>query len=290
MSSDFFVTYVPDRSTCTYVRRVCDLSAVASNCSARTIEQPEINEFAHCLVASRIGVRPVAVPCRRHCRSRTAIGQSHDGTIFHERVEVDHTVEVRLRADPFVQRKPLRFVGRGPAGPRGRSATRDHRGADDLDSPGAHQGYDLLRSSNYLCCGEVAGYVVRAHEEYDVRNAGTVENIPLQTLEPRGTVTPTQHTVPGDRRDRDGLLLPFRPRGEPRRKHVAPTLVEIGLHDPFVIARAAAAVRNPGGENDDGPSGFRRVHVQCRDPVERPLPGVEGRDLRGRLEARCGRI
>src|SRR5947208_500379 len=93
MSSDFFVTYVPDRSTCTYVRRVCDLSAVASNCSARTIEQPEINEFAYCFVASRIGVRPVAVPCRRHCRSRTAIGQSHDGPIFHERVEVDHTVE-----------------------------------------------------------------------------------------------------------------------------------------------------------------------------------------------------
>ena len=77
-----------------------------------------------------------------------------------------------------------------------------------------------------------------------MRKAGTVENIPLQTLERRGTVPPTEHTVPGDRRNRDGLLLPLRPRGEPGRKHVAPTLVEIGLHDPLVIARAAAAVRN----------------------------------------------
>src|SRR5439155_10957586 len=138
--------------------------------------------------------------------------------------------------------------------------------------------------------GEVAGYVVRAHEEYDVRNAGTVENIPLQTLERRRTVTPTEHTVPGDRRDRDGLLLPFRPRGEPRGKHVAPTLVEIGLHDPFVIARAAAAVRNRVAEKHDGPGRFRRLHVQCRDPVERPLPSVESRDLGERLEAGCGRI
>src|SRR5437870_11713880 len=178
---------------CTYVRRVRHLLAVASNCSARTIEQPEINEFAHCLVASRIGVRPVAVPCRRNCRSRTAIGQSHDGPIFHERVEVDHTVEVRFRADPFVQCKPLRFVGRGPASLRGRFAARDRRGTDDLDTPGAHQGYDLLCSGNYLCCGEVPGYVVRAFEEHDVHNASTVENVPLQTLERRGTITPAEY-------------------------------------------------------------------------------------------------
>ena len=37
-------------------------------------------------------------------------------------------------------------------------------------------------------------------------------------------------------------------------------------------------------------AGATVLHVQCRDPVVRPLPNVERRDLGQRLETRCGRI
>src|SRR5262249_35079066 len=109
------------------------------------------------------------------------------------------------------------------------AAARDHRGANDLDTSSAHQGYDLLRSGDYLRRGEVAGYVVRAFKEHDVRNNGAVENVPLQTLKRRGTVTPTKHTVPRDRGDRDGLFFPLRPRREAGCKHVAPSSAGIEL-------------------------------------------------------------
>ena len=141
-----------------------------------------------------------------------------------------------------------------------------------------------------LLGGESSGDVVGALEEDHVGRAVAVEHVTVHPFEGRGAIAAIQYAVARNAFVHDRFPVFLRSPGKALREHVAPALVQIGLHHQRVVTRAATPVGDRVAEQDDRPVGRFGFHVESGHPIERPLSRVERRDLGQRFEAGAGGI